>query len=417
MNALMKLIKRILLRIWHAAVLMLVLSNTSVLAAEPTPDPRPGNKKEEVVLPEMTVTATPDDQRYQDPSSTAGTRFPAPFTRVPQSIQVIPRELIEDRGLIDLPDLLENVPAASIGQSRVGVNGLFGNSVSIRGFPVSITRNGFRHLYFEDVDPSAFSNVERVEIIKGPGSAVIGQEGLGGTLNYVTKRPLKEHFAMFRGSVGEDELRIGTWDVTGPLLKDGALSGRFTGEVERSETFVDFQDLDRDNLAGSLSWDDGGPLRAFLNAEYQERNSRFHPGLPIVGTIISNGIGEVSRETFLGESRFNSLDYDGWIVQTWLEYDISPNWKIAPRVQYFQWNGLQTHERLRDPVPGSPHIITRSGRFDFQEHDDEYTAQLELSGLIDTGPLNTKPFSGANTPSMTISAFGASSLTSHPSTA
>ncbi|MGH9194536.1 MAG: hypothetical protein ACRD1T_02200, partial [Acidimicrobiia bacterium] len=129
------------------------------------------------------------------------------------------------------------------------------------------------------------------------------------------------------------------------------------------------------------------------------------------------GIGEVSRETFLGEPRFNSLDYDGWIVQTWLEYDISPNWKIAPRVQYFQWNGLQTHERLRDPVPGSPHIITRSGRFDFQEHDDEYTAQLELSGLIDTGPLNTKPFSGANTPSMTTSAFGASSLTSHPSTA
>lgn len=47
-----------------------------------------------------------------------------------------------------------------------------------------------------------------------------------------------------------------------PLLKEGALSGRFTGEVERSETFVDFQDLDRDNLAGSVSWDDGGPLRA-----------------------------------------------------------------------------------------------------------------------------------------------------------
>lgn len=146
------------------AGLLLLLNSTCVPAAEPAPNAppeqaSPGNKKEHVVLPEMTVTATPDNQRYQDPSSTAGTRFSAPITRVPQSIQVIPQALIEDRGLIDLPDLLENVPSASVGQSRVGVNGLFGNSVSIRGFPVSIARNGFRHLYFEDVDPSAFSNV------------------------------------------------------------------------------------------------------------------------------------------------------------------------------------------------------------------------------------------------------------------
>ncbi len=306
---------------------------------------------------------------------------------MPQSIQVINKELIEDKGIIDLPRLLRNVPSANVGASRVFANGVFGNSLNIRGFPLGVKRNGFRHLYFEDVDPSAFSNIERVEILKGPGSAVYGQEGLGGTLNYVTKQPLDKFHAKFRGAYGEHDMKVGTWDVTGPLV-EGKLNGRFTGEIERSDTFVDFQEIDRNNVALSLAWDEGKELRGYVNAEYHERDSFVHPGLPIFGTVVSNGVGQVRREAFLGEPQFEYLDYDGSIVQAWAEYDINDNWTLKPRFQYFEWNGLQNMRRLRGPVAGQPlNIVKRTGRFDFHEHDNEYSGQLELAGKFDTGPV------------------------------
>lgn len=339
-------------------------------------------KKQVETLPNMVITE--NSRSYQVEKSTAGTRFPVELERVPQSIQIITKDLIEDKGIIDLPRLLRNVPSANAGASRLFANGVFGNSVSVRGFPLGVKRNGFRHLYFEDVDASAFSNIERVEILKGPGSAVFGQEGLGGTLNYVTKMPQKEYHAKLRGTYGENDMAIGTWDFTGPIFED-KLSIRLTGEVERSNTFVDFQEIERNNVGGSILWDDGGRFRAYFNAEYHARESFVHPGLPIIGTVLSNGIRRVDRSAYLGEPLEEYLDYDGSIYQAWAEFDINENWTLRPKFQYFQWNGLQNGRRLRGPAEGEPlHIVQRTGRYDFNEHDGEYTGQLELLGKFDT---------------------------------
>jgi len=229
-------------------------------------------------------------------------------------------------------DILRRVPSAYVGNTRLAPFTSF--SWKIRGFDAAVTRNGFRQLFFEDVDQSALGNLERVEIIKGPGSAVYGAEGLGGTVNMVTRRPQQDFDASARLSAGRYDAYGTAFDVTGALTADGALTARLTGEIERADTFVDFQDLNRDNLSLTTAWDAGGPVRAFLLAEYQRRDTLPNPGLPVVGTVQSNGVGRVSRSTYLGEPEFDSLTTWSPLVQAWLEFDLGEHCLGIPQREF-----------------------------------------------------------------------------------
>jgi len=347
------------------------------------PGQRAGADSTSERLPAVTVTETASD--YHEPVTTLGAKFEAEIMRIPQGVQVVNERLIRDQGVVDVGDVLKNVPSANVGNTRLAPFSSF--SWTIRGFDAGVNRNGFRQLYFEDVDQSALWNVERVEVIKGPSSSLFGQEGLGGTINLVTKMPRKTFAAEGRGAYGEDDYAVGQVDVTGPLAAGGALSGRFTGEIERSGTFVDFQDIDRSNFSMAGLWDAGGGMRHFVNLEYMERRSLPHPGLPVVGTVVSNGTADVSRETYLGEPGSDFLDTSAPLLQAWTEIDLTPNWTLSPRFQYYHFNVHQQQMRLRGPDPLDPTVITRRGRYDFHENDHEHTLQLELRGRFATGSL------------------------------
>jgi iron complex outermembrane receptor protein len=334
-------------------------------------------------LPAITVEERPEV--YREPVTTLGGKFEAELMRIPQGVQVVNDKVIRDQGAVDIGDVLRNIPSANVGNTRLAPFASF--SWTLRGFDAGVNRNGFRQLYFEDVDQSALWNIERIDVIKGPSSSLFGQEGLGGTINLVTKMPHRQFAAEVRGAYGEDDYAVGQFDVTGPLAAGGALSGRITGEIERSGSFVDFQDIDRSNIAMSALWDDGGKARYFVNLEYYERRSLSYPGLPVTGTIIGNGVAQVAREAYLGEPGGDYLDTSSPILQAWAEFDLTPQWTLSPRFQYYHFNVHQQQMRLRAADPLDPTVITRTGRFDFHENDHEYTVQLELRGKVETGPL------------------------------
>jgi iron complex outermembrane receptor protein len=333
-------------------------------------------------LPVMTIKGVKDAAVYSSPSNTAATRFEAENLEVPQSTQTINNALIQDIGAVDVRDILKQVPSAFVGHTRLAPFTSF--SWKIRGFDASVTRNGFRQLYFEDVDQSALSNIDRVEIIKGPGGAVYGKEGLGGSIQMVTKRPEKEFKGSAHVSAGQYNTRVGGFDLSG-ALGDSGVGVRLNGELERSGTFAKHQDLDRDNISLTATWDKGGPVRAFLLAEYQRRETMPNPGLPVTGTVLSNGAAKANRKTYLGEPNVDYLNTWSPLIQAWLEFDVAENWTLSPRYQHFEFNVSQQQMRLRGPVVGDPTSVTRRGRFDFHEQDKTDTVQLELKGKFDVG--------------------------------
>lgn len=362
-----------------------------------------------VTLPVMTVKVkavqdvndpyAPDGKfPFQVETSTAGSKLPLEITQVPQSIQVITSKAFEKQGALSISDIVKQVPSASIFGSRFAR----APKVNIRGFQVEQTRNGIRQLFVYDTDFSALSHIQSVEILKGPGSSTFGQGGDGGgIINVITKRPydiLGAEVSFTRGGwTGFDgDITSGQFDFNSPLTSDGALKARFTGEVEGSDTFINFQELNRQNFGLTLTYDNGSPVRGFINAEYQHRNTLPNPGLPAIGTVQSSGgLGRVSRDTFLGEPRFDNFNIESPVVQAWLDIDVAKNWKVSPRFQYFEFNVRQDQMILGattlDPVNQSINVA-RSGRSDFLERDRNFVGQIDITGKLDTGPLQHQIF-------------------------
>lgn len=345
---------------------------------------------------------------YQLDESTAGTKFPLEITRVPQSIQVITSDAFEDQGAQSIGDIMKQVPSANLFGSRFSRF----PGITVRGFRTDQTRNGIRQLFFSDTDFSALSHIQSLEVLKGPGSTVFGQNGNGGgVLNIITKRPydrLGAEVSFTRGGwTGFDgDITSGQWDVNAPLTSGGALKMRFTGEVERTDSFINFQDLNRENFGLALAYDNGGPLRGFVNAEYQNRRSLSNPGLPPLGTVQSSGVGRISRDTQLAEPRFDTLETDSPLVQSWLEIDVLENWNgifknwtLTPRFQYHEFNvdanqvflGAASVDTVNRAIN-----VERSGRSNFKERDQGYIGQIDLTGTMETGPLTHQIYLGGD---------------------
>jgi iron complex outermembrane recepter protein len=153
--------------------------------------------KPDVDTPDEEVVVTGERQnRYRPPTASTGTRLEVPLRDLPLSIQVIPREVIEDRGVFRLDELADNVSGV---QAERGYGGLSSQGYRIRGFITNFEtlRNGFPDYgYFS---PRDVANVERVEFLKGPAAVLYGGSptqyyGGSGVVNTVTKKPLDEPY-------------------------------------------------------------------------------------------------------------------------------------------------------------------------------------------------------------------------------
>lgn len=318
-----------------------------------------------------------------------GLKSGIPIDRVPQSIQVLDADDLIARGAKSIGDTLRAIPSASAGNSRVSRYQSF--SLKVRGFLVDQMRNGIRQRYYEDVDASALSNIERIEVLKGPSAVLYGQSAVGGIVSIVTKQPTEAWQASFAGTFGNYEQRQFTLDIGGPV--SDTLSVRLTGELERSGTFVDFQDIDRDNIALTLRWQPADWAVAHLVTEYVERRTRSNPGLPVVGTVVSNGVADVPRSRFLAEPGFSDLSASSPLVQAWVDFSLGSGWTLTPRIQFSQLKTPFTEIRIRGVEADDPTRVRRSGRIGAE--DDDYTiAQLDLAGSLKTGPLTHRLLAG-----------------------
>ena len=311
-----------------------------------------------------------------------------PIERVPQSVQIVTSDEIIAQGARSIGDLLRSVPSANPGFSRVGSYQSF--SLKIRGFLADQMRNGIRQRYYEDVDASALSNIERLEVLKGPSGVLYGQSAVGGIISIITKRPEEAFSGSVAGTLGSDDQKAITADLTGGLAP--GLSIRLTGELERSGTFVDDQDLDRFNGAVSVRFAPSDSVSANLVAEYIERQAQRYGGQPIPGTVQSNGAGRLRRSLNLGEPAVDRLSADAPMAQFWIDVKLADGWTITPRYQYQEFNSEFLQIRLRAPQADGV-TINRNGRTG-REDDAYQIAQLDLTGEFATGPVGHKILMG-----------------------
>ncbi|WP_019038037.1 carboxypeptidase-like regulatory domain-containing protein [Psychroflexus tropicus] len=153
---------------------------------------------------------------YKNSTTFAATKTATKIKDVPQAVSYVTKEVIADQQAYRVNDIIKNIS---------GVNTFsYYDDFSMRGFRSGDTYiNGLRVVGLFGPQP-LLANIERVEVIKGPASAMFGNSVPGGVMNRVTKKPLREDRKSINFTLGSFNTLRTTAD--------------FTGAINESETLV-----------------------------------------------------------------------------------------------------------------------------------------------------------------------------------
>lgn len=295
-------------------------------AAAATPAPAAGNA---VALPATSVTATVDAPYKAETVSSP--KFTAPIRDIPQSITVVPKQVLDEQNAQSLQDILKNVPGITFmsGEGNLGWGDLF----SIRGFSgeQSITIDGVRDSGMSSRNDTF--DLERVEVFKGTGSIESGVAALGGSVNLVTKEAHLGNAYKASFGLGTSNYRRETADLNQQIGDHAAfrlnLMSHHNGVAERDEV-----NNDRYGFAGSLGLGLGTSTRFFLDVYHQKDNNVPDTGLPIQRGTGGQTMAGVSRSAWYGASGMYTQQTDSTSVSGRLEHDFNDTTHLRSQ---FRW--------------------------------------------------------------------------------
>ncbi|HEX2278873.1 MAG TPA: TonB-dependent siderophore receptor [Candidatus Tectomicrobia bacterium] len=290
------------------------------------------------------LTAPPVEVREQRPGYTVPSlglsRLPEPIRDIPQSITVVPQELMQQQGVSSLQDALRNVTGISFQAGEGG--GAQGDNLSLRGFNA---RNDFfldgvrdQGSYFRDV-----FNIEAVEVLKGPSALYFGRGTTGGVINQVSKLPRLESFYGGTLSLGNGFLFRVTGDVNQRINETTAFRVNFMGHLDEIVGRDEVEDK-RMGIAPSVTFGLGTSTQLTLSYFLQHEDNIPDYGLP----FLFGKPPDVRRENFYGLAREDTEDT--WVNIGTLRLDHRFNEQLSLR------NTLRYSRVDREAFPSPPRI-------------------------------------------------------------
>ncbi len=232
-----------------------------------------------LLLPEVEVIGR-RQTTYTSAYTFAATKTATAPLDVPQALSTVTKELIDDQQAFALPDVMKNV--SGVHQNTAS------NDLSVRGFRnhTGPSASGYRLInglrggfgYFTN---PLLINVERVEVLKGPGAALYGAINPGGMVNLVTKKPLAETRRAVSFGAGSFNTLRASLDATGPLNQARTLLFRINVGFEETDTFRDFNNHTAFAIAPTVTFIPTD--RTTLNAElvYSSFNGFLNRGVAV----------------------------------------------------------------------------------------------------------------------------------------
>ncbi len=229
----------------------------------------------------VTERATGPVVGYRATRSATGTKTDTALRDSPQTVNVIPRQVLADQADVRLGDAVQNVSNVQLGGT---VQGRSQNYV-IRGFRTQVFAvDGVLTspaITFVPVERD-LANAERVEVIKGPASVLFGRGDPGGVVNIVTRRPTLEpsgEMSVLGGSFGFRRLQ---GSVSSRVLDSDTVAGRISFAAQEDPTFRDIgrNTNSRYFVAPAFSWVPTADTRVYFNAEFSSQYSQYDEGLP-----------------------------------------------------------------------------------------------------------------------------------------
>lgn len=217
---------------------------------------------------------------YNSDYSFSSSKIAVKNMEVAQAISTVTKELLADRQVFRLGDAVKNVSGVS--------NTSFYNHYSIRGVTQSTSYRENRLINGMATSSYFFNqpltvNIERIEVIKGPASMTFSSTDPGGSINMVTKKPLRSKRKEVNFTVGSYGTVRGALDFTGPLNKNKSLLYRLNIGYENSQSFRDLQFKKAFVVAPTISYVPNDKTSLNLELVLSDDNSRLDRGQPVFG--------------------------------------------------------------------------------------------------------------------------------------
>lgn len=211
---------------------------------------------------------------FMTSTSETVTKIPTALRDVPQSVEIVNRSLLDSQAAFSLKDALVNVTAVTVAQGEGRRDQFF-----IRGFSALGDQfiDGVRDdaTYYRDL-----SNIEQIEVVKGPSAVLFGRGSSGGNINRTTKKPnVFERIGSIEGNFGSYGMKRGMFDFGQPIVQD-KFAFRFVGAIERTGSFRQFFKEDRYNIAPSLAWKPTEKTDVVFQFEYLNDERTPDRGIP-----------------------------------------------------------------------------------------------------------------------------------------
>ncbi|WP_038903722.1 TonB-dependent siderophore receptor [Dickeya zeae] len=363
---------------WPLLALLPFSLQTTAASTDSTTPSETKKQEDTLVVNASTPATSTGDTGYQPHNAVIGTRTDSRLLDIPQAVNVVPQQVLEDQAVRNLDDALYNVSGITQANTLGGTQ----DAVMKRGFgdnrDGSILRDGVRSIQARNVTPTT----ERVEVLKGPASMLYGWGDPGGMINIISKKPQlvqKTHIEGWNSSFNGGG---GQFDVTGPISTSG-LAYRLIVDHDETDYWRNFGRNRQTTVAPSLMWygENTTVLVAYEHMEYLTPFDR--------GTVIDSRTGKpvaTPRERRFDET-YNATRGDQDTLTFQMENTLNERWKSKLNYAYSRntYNDNQARAMSFNPNTG---FLTRRADATQDAHSQSQNVQLTLNGDIDWGSIN-----------------------------
>jgi catecholate siderophore receptor len=353
----------------------------AIYAAEPV---KP-QSSEELVLDEVSVTATRDKQPnltvgYQAKTNTTAVKTDTALIDLPQSLTVITPELIKDQNMQSIADTIRYVPGVGIAQGEGNRDTpIFRGNSSTSDMYVDGIRDDVQ--YYRDL-----YNVERVDVLKGPNAMVFGRGGSGGLINRATKvadwsntHEMNVQFGSF------DKYRL-TGDFDHAINQDVAV--RLTSMWESSRSFREGFEAGRWGINPTVSWRPSDQTKVTLGYERYEDNRVGDRG-------ISSYMGrpvKTSPATFFGDPDRSPTGATVDSFNAVLDHDFGGEISIRNRTRYAIYDKF--YQNIFPGAVNAAGNMVAISAYNNATQRENFFNQTDLNFSLYTGPFKHKFLTG-----------------------
>ena len=336
-----------------------------------------------------TIIVTGVSDGYLATNTVTATKTDTPLMNIPQTINVVTRDQLDDQAHHSLADILRYVPGTTVGQGE-------GNrdQITLRG--QNTTADFFLDGVRDDVQYyRGLYNIERVEILKGPYALIFGRGGGGGIINRVQKSPLSDDI-IYAGQASINS--FGAYDISADVnapLSDVA-AVRINAVYENLDSHRDFVGGERYAWNPYVAFKLNDAWKLGLSYEYVHDNRTTDRGIPSIATVVGQPNHPISgyRDQFFGVPDVNYTQLQAHIAKLRLDGALASNVSFSGTILYGDYDKIYLNVYPNGAVTAQNGTVALAAYSDPTQREN-FIAQANLVWDVETGALTHKILVGS----------------------